>query len=93
LLGISVYFSPFWGTRATCQKSRQASIVETQIAYTAPMENQARSNWHARSTKRITITIPASLFQVLEEASTKQGRSMSNLSAFLLEMATIAPKK
>jgi metal-responsive CopG/Arc/MetJ family transcriptional regulator len=51
------------------------------------MENQARSNWHSRSTKRITITIPASLFQTLEEASTRQGRSISNLSAFLLEDA------
>jgi transcriptional regulator of met regulon len=56
------------------------------------MENQARSNWHSRSTKRITITIPASLFQLLEEESTKQGRSMSNLSAFLLEMAATEQK-
>jgi hypothetical protein len=56
------------------------------------METQATGNWHSRSTKRITITIPASLFQVLEEASTMQGRSMSNLSAFLLEMAAIEQK-
>jgi hypothetical protein len=56
------------------------------------MENQARGNWRLRNTKRITITIPASLFQVLEEASTRQGRSMSNLSAFLLEMAATEQK-
>jgi metal-responsive CopG/Arc/MetJ family transcriptional regulator len=51
------------------------------------VENQARGNWRSRSTKRITITIPASLFQPLEEASARQGRSISNLSAFLLEDA------
>jgi len=56
------------------------------------MEKQARSDWHSRKPKRITITIPASLFQALEAESTKQGRSMSNLSAFLLEMATIEQK-
>jgi hypothetical protein len=51
------------------------------------MENQDKNQWQSSKPKRITITIPGSLFQTLEAESVKEGRSMSNLSAFLLEDA------
>ena len=40
-----------------------------------------------RKPKRITITIPQAVYERLEELSSKDGRSMSNLAAFLLERA------
>jgi hypothetical protein len=36
---------------------------------------------------RVTITIPHNAYQALVERSNKQGRSLSNLAAFLLESA------
>jgi hypothetical protein len=36
---------------------------------------------------RVTITIPFNAYESLLERSTKQGRSLSNLAAFLLESA------
>jgi len=38
-----------------------------------------------RSPKRITITIPHSTFDEIVRRSIEQGRSLSNLAAFLLE--------
>jgi hypothetical protein len=38
-----------------------------------------------RKPKRITITIPQSVFERLEQLSYEDGRSLSNLAAFLLE--------
>jgi len=35
--------------------------------------------------KRITITVPYSTFRHLEERSAAEGRSLSNLAAYLLE--------
>jgi hypothetical protein len=40
-----------------------------------------------RSPVRITITLPYSTYHALEESSSYEGRSLSNLSAFLLESA------
>ena len=40
-----------------------------------------------RKPKRITITIPQAVYERLEELSSKDGRSMSNLAASLLERA------
>lgn len=37
--------------------------------------------------RRLTITVPGSLFERLEALSTAEGRSLSNLAAFLLECA------
>ncbi|KEF43475.1 MAG: hypothetical protein ER33_01645 [Cyanobium sp. CACIAM 14] len=36
---------------------------------------------------RVTITIPHNAYQALLERSNRQGRSLSNLAAFLLESA------
>ena len=38
-----------------------------------------------RSPRRITITVPYQLYQRLVEQSNREGRSLSNLAAFLLE--------
>lgn len=38
-----------------------------------------------RKPRRITITLPWSLYQVLVDESSRQGRSMSNLACFWLE--------
>lgn len=38
-----------------------------------------------RTPKRITITVPFGAYQKLLERSNEEGRSLSNLAAFLLE--------
>jgi metal-responsive CopG/Arc/MetJ family transcriptional regulator len=38
-----------------------------------------------RKPKRITITIPQAVYEKLEQLSHDDGRSMSNLAAYLLE--------
>jgi hypothetical protein len=38
-----------------------------------------------RKPKRITITIPQGVYERLEQLSCEDGRSLSNLAAFLLE--------
>jgi hypothetical protein len=48
---------------------------------------QQRAN---RAPKRITITIPFNTFQALEHRSTEEGRSISNLAAYLLERGLAA---
>lgn len=47
-----------------------------------------------RKPRRVTITIPYATYLVLERRSDEQGRSLSNLSAHLLECAvkeTLSP--
>jgi hypothetical protein len=39
----------------------------------------------SRSPKRISATLPYSTFRALEERSSREGRSLSNLAAFLIE--------
>ncbi len=53
----------------------------------ANSSGQQRAN---RAPKRITITIPFSTFQGLEHRSTEEGRSISNLAAYLLERGLAA---
>jgi hypothetical protein len=40
-----------------------------------------------RSSRRLTITVPETIMQILNERSTREGRSLSNLAAYLLETA------
>ena len=47
-------------------------------------ENETKSNLF-RSSRRICITIPHSIAKHLEEQSDREGRSISNLAAYLLE--------
>jgi len=41
----------------------------------------------ARAPQRITITIPLHVYEQIAKRSTQEGRSMSNLAAYLLERA------
>lgn len=44
-----------------------------------------KKNLLSRSPKRITITIPHSTFEAIVQRSNEEGRSLSNLAAFILE--------
>ena len=43
------------------------------------------------SPRRISVTLPLHAYRLLERLSVEQGRSMSNLAAFLIETGLIAP--
>ena len=45
-----------------------------------------------RSSKRLTITLPHNAFRLLEQRSTAEGRSLSNLAAYLIERALDVPE-
>lgn len=45
----------------------------------------SKRNLLSRSPKRITITIPHSTFEAIVQRSNEEGRSLSNLAAFILE--------
>jgi hypothetical protein len=47
--------------------------------------NSASKQWITRTPKRITITIPHYTLEALVKRSDEEGRSMSNLAAFILE--------
>jgi hypothetical protein len=51
----------------------------------APLRDQSRSP------KRISVTLPYATFLALEERSLREGRSLSNLAAFLIEQALEVP--
>ena len=52
------------------------------------MDNHDKSSSKAfRKPRRMTITIPHAIYLELERRSLEQGRSFSNLSAYLLERA------
>jgi hypothetical protein len=46
-----------------------------------------------RKPKRITVTVPDQIYRTLLERSTREGRSISNLAAYLLERAVASEKK
>lgn len=54
------------------------------MGYANSVNSSPRSQ-ASKAPKRITITIPFSTFQALERRSTEEGRSLSNLAAYLLE--------
>jgi hypothetical protein len=45
-----------------------------------------------RKPRRITVTVPDQIYRTLLERSTREGRSISNLAAYLLECAVGTPK-
>lgn len=51
----------------------------------------AQTNPAFRAPRRITITVPYGAYQRLLERSELEGRSLSNLAAYLLEHAMSAP--
>lgn len=46
-----------------------------------------------RKPRRITVTVPDQIYRTLLERSTREGRSISNLAAYLLERAVASEKK
>jgi hypothetical protein len=56
------------------------------VVYANGTTNSLRS-FRSRSPKRLTITIPYTVFGSLEQRSAEEGRSLSNLAAFLLEQS------
>ena len=57
------------------------------IALNRQQETSQRQRIAFRSPKRISITIPHNAYENLIKQSDEEGRSMSNLAAFLLESA------
>lgn len=50
--------------------------------------------WAAsRKPQRLTLTLPARVLDAIADGSTRQGRSMSNYAAFLLETALFPAEK
>lgn len=47
------------------------------------------SGFWAPKPKRLTVTIPANVFSALEARSSSEGRSLSNLAAYVLERGLI----
>jgi len=47
--------------------------------------NRPTTTRTVRSSQRITITLPTKIFEALAQRSQQEGRSLSNLAAFLLE--------
>lgn len=56
--------------------------------------SSALKSLRSRSPKRLSITIPYTVFGLLKQRSAKEGRSLSNLAAFLLEesLRPLAPE-
>lgn len=55
--------------------------------FTPPTHGHQRRTINLKSPRRITITIPNITFEHLLRCSDDQGRSLSNLAAYLLERA------
>ncbi len=58
------------------------------VAIGAPVRNKA-----LRKPVRVTITVCYSTYAELEQRSTEEGRSISNLAAYLLESSLGAPRR
>ncbi len=65
------------------------SIARPLMVYGDSANSSPRSQVN-RTPKRITITVPFNTFQALERRSTEEGRSISNLAAYLLERGLTA---
>ena len=58
---------------------------------TSNSQNPSLDSFRGRSPKRLTITIPFVVFSALEQRSVQEGRSLSNLAAFLIEQSLNPP--
>lgn len=59
------------------------------ISLNRQQETNQRQRITFRSPKRISITIPNNAYENLIKQSNEEGRSLSNLAAFLLESALV----
>jgi len=60
-------------------------MIATRYRAKMPPYEVSKKNLLSRSPKRITITIPHSTFEAIVQRSNEEGRSLSNLAAFILE--------
>lgn len=51
----------------------------------APQNSANRHQPRFLTSRRVTITVPHAIFEALEDRSRSEGRSLSNLAAYLLE--------
>ena len=62
-----------------------APVFQTAGSMTSGVPSAARLQVVQRSPRRVSVTIPHSLYEELLKRSDLEGRSVSNLAAFLLE--------
>ncbi len=79
-----------WIWKHTCfalgfSYGRRYAMLERQYTIRMTSINRGYSTLISRSPKRITITIPHYTLEALIKRSDEEGRSMSNLAAFILE--------
>lgn len=65
----------------------------TEASSQASSQATNRGGLLFRKPKRITITVPDQIYRTLEERSAREGRSISNLAAYLLERAVASEKQ
>lgn len=70
---------------ATCPVTSPTVIELMNSLSRQSQDQQGLSRLMTRKPTRVTITIPWSLRQTLDQRSDKEGRSLSNLIAYLLE--------
>lgn len=72
-------------------EERIRSTPSTHAPQIAMVAQDKRMSTAFRKPRRVTITIPHATYLELERRSYEQGRSLSNLSAYLLECAISEP--
>jgi hypothetical protein len=68
-----------------CNSRRGRHTIYLFIKRFMSITQNERHRFANRSPKRITITIPHSTFEAIIQRSNEEGRSLSNLAAFILE--------
>jgi len=68
-----------------CNSERGRHTIYLFIKRFMSITQNERHRFANRSPKRITITIPHSTFEAIIQRSNEEGRSLSNLAAFILE--------
>ncbi len=58
---------------------------------TSDSSSQNAGSFRSRAPKRLTITLPYTVFSALEQRSLQEGRSLSNLAAYLIERSLNQP--
>lgn len=91
------YASPVEMRRKRCfnEAAPHPNCFSTLLPENFMDDHDVRISKAFRKPRRVTITIPYATYLVLERRSYEQGRSLSNLSAYLLECAvneTFSPK-
>jgi hypothetical protein len=59
----------------------------TPCAATSAVTTSSTLEFHLRTPKRLSVTLPQTTYENLVQKSSWEGRSISNLAAFLLESA------